>query len=145
MLSMRSIFCNWHFILISTLFTFYFLIIFSAAWYCRVHGLWHQIALDLNSSSTTNGFALNKLFNITELSLPYLQNGFSKNLPPGNRWQRWRNIWSTYLLQWLVHWKSSVNGSYCYCSNYHYYLFHNEVYLCWITKENLSQAKKKKK
>ena len=74
-LSMSYTFCDWHFIIIFILFICYCLMILSSVWRYRVHGLWHQLALESNPISATKCFALGKLFNITDLSL-YVQNGF---------------------------------------------------------------------
>jgi len=75
-LSMSYTFCDWHLIIIFILFICYCLMILSSAWWYRVRGLWHQIALESDPMSATKCFTLGKLFNITEFSL-YVQNGFS--------------------------------------------------------------------
>lgn len=118
--------------------------ILSSAWWCRVHGLWHQTALDSNPSSANKCFALGKLFNITELSLLCVQNAFRKKTTPESCWEEWRNMYSIYLSQCLTRWKSSVNGNRYYFSNYHYCLFHNEIHLCWIPKAETSAKPKNK-
>lgn len=118
-----------------------FLTMFSAGQCGGIHGLWHQVALESNRHSTANCFPLSKLFNITELPLSY-----KMDLVKPTSWRvlgRMRKHGRHLLSQCLVHWKSSISGSYQYYLST-IILYSIMKYVCWITKGNLSQAKKRK-